>query len=56
MDSPKHKSPFSASEPPPGPSLMDSSAPPESLQPIGTDRLYQIAALTAGIILLATVF
>ncbi|MEO8737174.1 MAG: hypothetical protein ABI380_11615 [Edaphobacter sp.] len=55
MDSPNRKSPFSASEPPPGPS-MDSSAPPESLQPIRTDRLYQIAALTAGIILLATVF
>jgi hypothetical protein len=56
MDSPKDKSPLSVSEPPPGQQAMDSSGPEESTLPALSDRLYQIAALAAGIILLATVF
>ncbi len=51
MDSPIVESPFSA----PQPHAMDFSSPEESALPTESDRLYQIAALAAGIILLATV-
>jgi len=59
MDSPNYKSPFSATELRPGAQALDAADLPgalesESLPPIRTDRLYQIAALTAGLILLAT--
>lgn len=54
MDSPKDKSPLSMSSPPPGTESKDPSE--ESAFTVRDDRLYQIAALTAGIILLATVF
>jgi hypothetical protein len=61
MDSPNYKSPFSATELRPGAQALDPADLPgaleadsESLRPVRTDRLYQIAALTAGLILLAT--
>ncbi len=54
MDSPSNTMPFSATEPSPGPQRIDPDTPNESLSPIRTDRLYQIAAVTAGLILLAT--
>jgi|GEM_PF-3253934 len=57
MDSPKDKSPFSATEQCSGAQTLDPpglSNLPEIAHPVRTDRLYQIAALTAGLILLAT--
>ncbi|HZY73930.1 MAG TPA: hypothetical protein VFE22_12555 [Edaphobacter sp.] len=54
MDSPNDKSPFSATEPSPGARILDPAVLPETAHPVRTDRLYQIAALTAGLILLAT--
>jgi hypothetical protein len=60
MDSPNYKSPFSATELRPGTQALAPASPDSSdsesasLPPIRTDRLYQIAALTAGLILLAT--
>lgn len=57
MDSPNDKTPLSASELPMSPSmsLTSSVGSEESMLPVRTDRLYQIAAVTAGIIFLATV-
>ncbi|MEO6911010.1 MAG: hypothetical protein ABI158_08815 [Edaphobacter sp.] len=54
MYSPNDKSPFSATEIPSGAQALDPASLPETLQPTRTDRLYQIAALAAGLILLAT--
>jgi len=57
MDSPKDKSPFSATKQSSGAQTLDPpglSNLPEIAHPVRTDRLYQIAALTAGLILLAT--
>ena len=51
MDSPKDKSPFSATEQCSGAQTLDPpglSNLPEIAHPVRTDRLYQIAALTAG--------
>jgi hypothetical protein len=56
MDSPDNKTPLSAPNPRPGLQSVDSSSPQEPSPPVRTDRLYQIAAVTAGIIFLATVF
>lgn len=56
MDSPSNKMPSSVPEPPPG---TQPTALPNPLEPsriVRTDRLYQIAAVTAGLILLATAF
>lgn len=54
MDSPNAKSPFSVLQFPPGQQAIDATIMQESALPVRTDRLYQIAALAAGIILLAT--
>jgi hypothetical protein len=54
MDSQSNTMPLSATEPPPGPQMIETDLPKESLSPIRTDRLYQIAAVTAGLFLLAT--
>lgn len=54
MDSPSDKT--SVPELPSGVQLIDSTDTSESLPAVRTDRLYQIAALAAGIILLATAF
>ena len=54
MDSPNDKSPFSATEQSSGAQTLDSAGLSEIAHPVRTDRLYQIAALTAGLILLAT--
>ncbi len=59
MDSPLYNTTFSLPVPPPGQQAMGFSSPEnpkESMLPVRSDRLYQIAALAAGIILLATVF
>jgi hypothetical protein len=56
MGSSIDKQPFSVSEVSPGQEVRDSSRPEESKEPVRTDRLYQVAALAAGIILLATFF
>jgi hypothetical protein len=55
MASPNDKTPLSASELPTVSPSMSSVGSEESMLPIRTDRLYQIAAVTAGIIFLATV-
>jgi hypothetical protein len=55
MDSPNENLPFSVPATLPG-QAIDSPAPEESGLPVRTDLLYQIAALTAGIILLVTAF
>lgn len=57
MDSPNDKSPFSAAEPLSAAQTLDPAGLlnlPETAHPVRTDRLYQIAALAAGLILLAT--
>lgn len=57
MDSPNDKSPFSATEQASGAQALDPAGLlnlPETIHPVRTDRLYQIAALAAGLILLAT--
>ncbi|MDW5267343.1 MULTISPECIES: hypothetical protein [Acidobacteriaceae] len=56
MDSPNERLPFSVPVIVSGPQAIDSSALEESVLPVPTDRLYQIAALAAGIILLVTAF
>lgn len=56
MDSPPYNPTFSLSELSPGQQVVDPSSLEESMLPVRSDRLYQIAALAAGIILLATVF
>jgi hypothetical protein len=56
MDYPPYNPPFSLSELSPGRQVIDFSSPEDSMLPVRSDRLYQIAALAAGIILLATVF
>ena len=59
MDSPHNTMPLSATTPPPGPDgleKVDSDEPEAFLARTRTDRLYQIAAVTAGLILLATAF
>lgn len=55
-NSPNDKPPFSALKPPPRQQAMDLSDLQGSALPVRTDRLYQIAALAAGIILLVTAF
>jgi hypothetical protein len=55
MDSPNDKTPPFVSELPTVSPSMSSVGAEESMLPIRTDRLYQIAAVTAGIIFLATV-
>ena len=58
MDSPNDKSPFSAAVHSPGAQTLDSASLlnlPETAHPVRTDRLYQIAALAVGLVLLATV-
>jgi hypothetical protein len=52
MDSPNEKLPFSA----PGQRVIDPSASEDSPLLVHSDRLYQIAALAAGLILLVTAF
>ncbi|MEO8735305.1 MAG: hypothetical protein ABI380_02075 [Edaphobacter sp.] len=54
MDSPSNKNPFSATAPPPGLPTIEPAISEEFLLPIRTDRLYQIAALAAGLIFLVT--
>jgi hypothetical protein len=54
MDSPENKLPISAIEISSGTQMNEPDVPSESLSPIRTDRLYQIAALTAGLFFLAT--
>jgi hypothetical protein len=54
MDSPDSKMPISAIETSSGLQMTEPDVPSESLSPTRTDRLYQIAALTAGLFLLAT--
>lgn len=56
MEYVEDKVPFSATEPPLGPQTIEQDGPQETLPPLRTDRLYQIAAVTAGLILLATAF
>lgn len=56
MDSPLYNTTFSLPVSPPGQQGMDFSGSEESMLQVRSDRLYQIAALAAGIILLATVF
>jgi hypothetical protein len=56
MDSPTTKVPSSAPEPPPGTQAAGSSTSREPAPIVRSDRLYQIAAVTAGLILLATAF
>ena len=56
MDSPNERRPFSAPVVLPGQQIIDSSGIEEPLLPVRTDRLYQIAALAAGLILLVTAF
>lgn len=56
MDSPNEKLPFSAPVAPPGQQAIESIASEDSVVPVPTDRLYQIAALAAGLILLVTAF
>lgn len=55
MDSPHDKTPFSVSDSPPGREPKNSPDAEETAFPVRTDRLYQIAAVAAGIIFLATV-
>lgn len=58
MDSPNDKSLFSATAPLSGAQTADSASLlnlEETAHSVRTDRLYQIAALTVGLILLATV-
>lgn len=54
MDSPDSKMPISAIEASSGLQMTDPDVPSESQSPIRTDRLYQIAAVTAGLFFLAT--
>jgi len=56
MNSPNERLPFSVPATLPGQQATDSSVSDESLPPVRTDRLYQIAALAAGLILLVTAF
>lgn len=56
MDSPNEKLLFSAPVALPGQQAIESPAFEDSVLPVPTDRLYQIAALAAGLILLVTVF
>ena len=56
MDSPTNKMPSSAPEPPHGTQPAGTSNPAETAPVVRTDRLYQIAAVTAGLFLLATAF
>ena len=56
MDSPNEILLFSVPVTLPGQQAIDSPAVQESGLPVRTDLLYQIAALTAGIILLVTAF
>lgn len=56
MGSPNERLPFSAPVTLPRQQALDSMALQESGLPVRTDRLYQIAALAAGIILLVTAF
>lgn len=56
MDSPNERLPFSAPVILPGQQAIDEYAVPESPLPVPTDRLYQIAAMAAGLILLVTAF
>lgn len=46
--------PFSAQSSPPISQTVDLAEAQESAWPVRTDRLYQIAAVTAGLFLLAT--
>ncbi|HZY61811.1 MAG TPA: hypothetical protein VFE38_04730 [Edaphobacter sp.] len=55
MNCPDDNTTLSAPEPPPGMQLAGENHLENPSQPVRTDRLYQIAALAAGIILLATV-
>lgn len=54
MNSPDNTMPFSATDLSPGPQISSLDRPNESLPSTRTDRLYQIAAVTAGLILLFT--
>jgi hypothetical protein len=56
MDSPSERLPFSVPATLPGQQAIDSVAVQESGLPVRTDRLYQIAAVAAGLILLITAF
>lgn len=56
MNSPNDRLPFSAPVILPRMQAIDASAAAESQLPVRTDRLYQIAALAAGLILLVTAF
>ena len=54
MEHPNETMPFSAQPSPPLPQTVDPAETQESGWPVRTDRLYQIAAVTAGLFLLAT--
>lgn len=54
MDSPNDRLPFSMPETRLDQHAIDSSSQQNTVLPVRTDRLYQIAAVAAGIILLAT--
>lgn len=54
MEHPNETMPFSAQSSPPMPQMVDPAEAQESAWPVRTDRLYQIAAVTAGLFLLAT--
>ena len=54
MEYPNDTMPFSAQPSPPMPPTIDPADPQESPWPVRTDRLYQIAAVTTGLFLLAT--
>lgn len=59
MDRQNNKAPFSATEfsmDPERSDLLDASGATDSAQPAFSDRLYQIAAVAVGLILLATAF
>jgi len=56
MDSPREKLLSSAPDAPQGQETIESITSEDFVPPIPTDRLYQIAALAAGIILLVTAF
>lgn len=54
MGHPNETMPFSAQSSPPISQTVDPAEAQESAWPVRTDRLYQIAAVTAGLFLLAT--
>lgn len=56
MNSPNERLPFSAPVVLPEQQVTDPPVLEESVLPVRTDRLYQIAALAAGIVLLVTAF